>query len=237
MKFIKCSLILTFYLLQTSAPLYGEINKTPIIQQTFTLNTPTKPNKKLLLLEKEDSKLTEKILNPLKHYLDEFQNASDSLIYLSGTCIEKNDSVIDLHILNLESCLNIPAEFLAKLILSQNADVVCIQDMDTDYAHDLYELLQNTYAYFLHNSFPTLHRFLIASKHPMKNAQFNPFKDQKNNEGCLDFIIKNKSMPIGHIYLAHLQKDPKTQALKFLEAVEKMEIDYAKEQIPFVLCG
>jgi len=56
-----------------------------------------------------------------------FKNASDSLIYLSSTCIEKNDSVIDLHILNLESCLNIPADFLAELISLQNADVVCIQ--------------------------------------------------------------------------------------------------------------
>lgn len=77
MKFIKCSLILTFHLLQTSAPLYGEINKTPIIQQTFTLNTPTKPNKKLLLLEKKDSKLTEKTLNLPKHHLDEFQNLDE----------------------------------------------------------------------------------------------------------------------------------------------------------------
>lgn len=51
------------------------------------------------------------------------------------------------------------------------------------------------------------------------------------NEGCLDFIIKNKNTPIEHIYLAHLQKNPETPTFKFLETVEKMKLNFlnAKE--------
>ena len=43
------------------------------------------------------------------------ENISDKFIYLPGTCVEKEDSVINLHVLNLESCLKIPAAFLAEL--------------------------------------------------------------------------------------------------------------------------
>ncbi|HEV3269226.1 MAG TPA: endonuclease/exonuclease/phosphatase family protein [Candidatus Rhabdochlamydia sp.] len=215
MKFIlKCTLILAI-----SATLYGEIeSKIPITQQT---------------------RFSDSIIGFS-------ENISDKFIYLPGTCVEKEDSVINLHILNLESCLKVPASLLAELILSQDADVVCIQDMDTPYAHDLYELLLASYAHFLYMNLPfkkhldsPLDGFFIASKYSMENAQFNSFKDQKNNEGCLDFIIKNKNTPIGHIYLAHLQKDPETQTLKFLETIEKIEFDFlnAKEQLPFVLCG
>lgn len=213
MKFIlKYTLILAL-----SATLYGETeSKFPIIQET------------------RPSDLT--------------KNSSDKLIYLPGDCIEKEEFLINLHILNLESCLKIPADFLAELILSQDADVVCIQDIDTHYADDLYALLLEGYAHFLYMNpsskkyfDSSLDGFFIASKYPMENAQFNPFKDpEKEGEGCLDFIIKNKNTPIGHIYLAHLQKDPETQTLKFLEVVEKMKLDFlnTKQQpLPFVLCG
>ncbi len=176
------------------------------------------------------------------------ESISNKLIYLPGDCIEKEESLINLHILNLESCLKIPVDFLAELILSQDADVVCIQDIETHYADDLYKLLLEGYAHFLYMNpsskkhfESSLDGFFIASKYSMENAQFNLFKDpEKEGEGCLDFVIKNKNMPIGHIYLAHLQKDPETQTLKFLETIEKMELDFlnTKEQIPpFVLCG
>ncbi|MGB7128252.1 MAG: endonuclease/exonuclease/phosphatase family protein [Candidatus Rhabdochlamydia sp.] len=216
MKFIlKYTFILGF-----SAILHGEIeNKIPIVQQT------------------RSSDIT-----------GFSENISDELIYLPGACVEKEESVINLHILNFESCLKVPASLLAEFILSQDADVICIQDMDTHYAHDLYELLLGSYAHFLYmnpsskkHAASSFDGFFIASKYPMENAQFNSFKDpEKEGEGYLDFIIKNKNTPIGHIYLTHLQKDPETQTLKFLEAVEKMKLDFlnTKEQIPsFVLCG
>ncbi len=152
MKFIlKCTLILG-----VSAILHGEVeSKISIVQQT-------RPSDIAGFSE----------------------NISDELIYLPGACTEKEESVINLHILNFESCLRVPASLLAELILSQDADVICIQDMDTHYTHGLYELLLGSYAHFLYMNpsskkySSSLDGFFIASKYPMENAQFNPFKPQ-----------------------------------------------------------
>jgi hypothetical protein len=148
-------------ILAISATLYGEIeSKIPITQQTRSSDS----------------------------IIGFSENISDKFIYLPGTCVEKEDSVINLHILNLESCLKVPASLLAELILSQDADMVCIQDMDTPYAHDLYELLLASYAHFLYMNLPfkkhldsPLDGFFIASKYSMENAQFNSFKDRLFN--------------------------------------------------------
>ncbi|PWU14282.1 MAG: hypothetical protein C5B45_04625 [Chlamydiae bacterium] len=99
-------------------------------------------------------------------------------MYLSGACIEKEEFVVNLHILNFESCLKVPAPLLAELILLQDADVVCIQDMDTHYAHGLYKLLLESYAHFLYMNPSSLDGLLLVSS-LWKMPNLLPLKTQK----------------------------------------------------------
>lgn len=160
-------------------------------------------------------------LNPFQSYL--------ANCFIEGVSAEKNEDETDLYVLNLESFLESSASTLAKTILSQEADVICIQKMSTDCAYDLYELLQDTYAHFLYmlpanptlafQKYHPINGLLIASKYPIENVQFHPFNtDQKDNEGCLDFVITNKDIIIGRIYLVLLQKNLKTQTFIFQES-------------------
>ena len=162
--------------------------------------------------------------NPFQRYLANCftEGVFDEFVLFSDVSLQKNANRTDLHILNLESCPESSASNLAEAILLQEADVICIQEMSTDYAYDLYEALQNTYAHFLYmmpanpnlafQEYHPINGLLIASKYPIEHVQFHPFNmDQKDNQGCLDFVITDKDTIIGRVYLVLSQKDLKMQ--------------------------
>jgi endonuclease/exonuclease/phosphatase family metal-dependent hydrolase len=191
-------------------------------------------------------------LDPFQRYIANrfINNGSNEPVYLHGSSEEKSNSARDLTILNLKSGF-LPegqASDLARTILSENADVVCIQDV-----YDLYEVLQDDYAHFIYAPSSAIldlqepHHdggLLIASKYQLEQAQFNLLQADANNlnEGFFDFAIKNESTWLGHVYATHLKRDPLEEAvtLKFLQIMEKMQDDFSEieeESMPFFLCG
>jgi endonuclease/exonuclease/phosphatase family metal-dependent hydrolase len=148
-------------------------------------------------------------------------------------------------------------EPLAKILLSTDADVVCLQEVHAeDAVYALYEALKETYTYFygaigprtLGFSFDTLglpSGLFVASKYPIEHPQFTLFNAAgvPMNWGFFDFTVMNGGAPMGHIYATHLQSlsldaFAKIRALQLQQIVEKMENDLAvNNQIPFFLCG
>lgn len=197
-------------------------------------------------------------LNPFQRYLGArlAKNGSNEPVYLRGSSEEQNSSATNFTVLNLKSgsLANGHASDLANRILSENADMIYIQEVVADdHAYDLYGVLKGSYAHFIY--VPPAARLdlsgshcqsgiLIASKYRMEQAQFNTFLEEGSdvNEGFLDFVLKNADTVLGHVYAVNLKKDAFDEAIsyKFVQIMEKMQDDVLKieeESIPFVLCG
>jgi hypothetical protein len=182
-------------------------------------------------------------LDPFQRYIGApfVKNGSNEPVYLRRSSEDQNISATGFTILNLkfESFASSEASDLANRILSENADVVYVQEVATDdYAYDLYEFLQKDYAHFIYiPPAATLDLtksgyksgMLIASKYHMEQAQFNTFLEEgsDSNEAFLDFVFKNAGTPLGHIYVTNLKKDELDEAIsyKFVQIMEKMQDD------------
>ena len=197
-------------------------------------------------------------LNSFQRYLGArfVKNGSNEPVYLRGSSEEQNTSTTDFIILNLKSGSLATSEIsdLANKILSENADVVCIQEvLADDHAYDLYETLEGNYAHFIYVP-PTaafdlpgsgcVGGMLIASKYRMEQTQFNTFLEERSesNEGFLDFVLKNANTTLGHVYAANLKRAALNEIIsyKFVQIMEKMQDDVLKieeKSVPFVLCG
>lgn len=137
---------------------------------------------------------------------------------------------------------------LADKILLENGDVICILDiLSNDDIYDLIIALNKHYAHFLYIE-PTERLnsqdsecskgFLIVSKLAIKQRNFTFFKNGQINEGFLDFVIENKNVDLGHIYVTNLGNANSEE--KIGQIKEKMESDIAKNEtnfMPFILFG
>lgn len=115
-------------------------------------------------------------LDPFQRYIGArfIKNNSNELVYLCGAEEGQNTFTTDYTVLNITwgSITEAQVSELAYKILSENAGVVCIQEVAADdYAYDLYKVLHKNYAHFVYVP-PSLnlagHRqkngMLIASK-------------------------------------------------------------------------
>jgi len=172
------------------------------------------------------------------------QNHSNEPIHLRGSFQEKNNAETDFAVLHLQPgpILREQTSNLANGITSTNADVICIQEIFADNAYDLYEALHSNYAHFVYVCPYHIGGLLIASKYPIEKIQFNKFQIGVSQEGFFDFIVKNGSTLLGHIYVASLQEDSleAIHSLKFTQIIEKMQNDVLtmeENSAPFFLCG
>jgi|GEM_PF-6545341 len=221
---------------------------TPVLaEQRASLTTSSK-------VEEYVSETTENICkNAFQHYIGTqvIKNDSNEPFYLRGSAEETNNLSLDFTILNLKSghlsdsaILN-----LSKKILSENVDVIYIQEVVSNAAANvLYEALEAHYAHFLYVPTAALNPsesgMLIASKYKIEKPQFNTFVEEgrDGSEGFLDFILKNSGTSLGHVYAINLKKDPLDQTVtyKFNQIMQKMQDDLLqveKKPSPFILCG
>ncbi len=125
-------------------------------------------------------------LNAFQRYIGArfIKNDSNEPVYFRGSAEELETSSVDFTVLTLKSDSPLDSGFSNK-ILSDNADLVCIQAISSDdQAYDCYETLETTYAYFLYVPPAVgLNRLenrsekgmLIASKYQMERSPCNTF--------------------------------------------------------------
>jgi hypothetical protein len=94
-------------------------------------------------------------LDPFQRYIGArfVNNGSDEPVYLLGTAEEQSSSEIDYSVLNLRSgpLAEDQVSDLARKILAENPDAVCIQEVAADdEAYILYEALQKNYTHFVY---------------------------------------------------------------------------------------
>jgi endonuclease/exonuclease/phosphatase family metal-dependent hydrolase len=197
-----------------------------------------------------------------------------SFQFLKGHAAEKMSAEPTFTVLTLNTCFvpgNFPYLFggviqpweervasLAEKVMTADADIVCLQEVHAeDASYALYEMLKDRYAYFYVAIGPRVLGFsldtlglpsglFVASKYPLEHAEFSPFSvvGLPMNYGFFDFIVKNDSAAIGHVYVTHLQSldfgpFPQIRAMELKQILEKMQADLEKESadIPFFLCG
>jgi hypothetical protein len=147
---------------------------------------------------------------------------------------------------------------LAAKIITANADIVCLQEV---HAHEasfaMYEALKDNYTYFYLAIGPRLLGFsleslglpsglFVASKYPIENPQFTVFSVSgiPMNYGFFDFVVKNGSTSIGHVYTTHMQglnyeQFAQIRGAQLNQIMTKMQADFSKQEkkMPYFLCG
>ena len=146
---------------------------------------------------------------------------------------------------------------IAENLLALGADVICLQEVHEEEANEaLYERLKNHYVHFYMGIGPrscglgvdTLglpSGLFIASKYPLENPTFTLFSEVglQMNFGFFDFIVKNGSESLGHVYTTHMQSldfegFDEIRGMELMEILSKMKKDSQLEKnIPFFLCG
>ncbi len=137
------------------------------------------------------------------YWLEVIQNPDICKILFNYSLNADHNFVTDLTTLNFEAGSFLRSQmfdFFDK-VLSENADVVCIQEIIDDNVCDLYEVLNKNYRYFIYIPFKNEVGFLgeccnrgvlIASKYKMKRIQFNS-KDVLVASGFKVLRIKSRS--------------------------------------------
>lgn len=94
-------------------------------------------------------------LDPFQHYIAArfVQNVSNEPVYLAGNVTEERDSpATDCIVFDLkaEALDESKVSNLARKILLEDADAICIQEVDEEDANDLYQTLRRNYAHFVY---------------------------------------------------------------------------------------
>ena len=127
--------------------------------------------------------------NPLFQYDLTAYNTNNQPFHLRNALPEKEPSFTDMTILNLDLPSAMQVDDIAERILYGDADVVHMTNTSTQRASHLYEMLQKTYAHFIH--IPKQKRgSFIASKYPLSQATVI-LSEEENipNEEVLEFVI------------------------------------------------
>ncbi len=197
-------------------------------------------------------------LNPFELYIARrfIYDNSNAPIYIQGYTEEKEATGTDFSQLTFQSGPRSLSQIadLSNAILSQNADIVFIQELKADdHALELYQVLKECYAHFIYIPPSTAlaksqsncdNGMLIASKFQMEKPQFNTFLDnnRNSNDGFFDFILMNHGITLAHIYVSNTQTNISDEAIleNFTQIFAKMNDDILKSEnasTPFVLNG
>ena len=103
-------------------------------------------------------------------------------------------SASDVIILDLDPPSSMPVNDVAEQILYGNADVVHLKNIPTNIASQLYELLQQQYAHFIHVPIQEKGLF-IASKYPLKDAEVTQvMQEDAPCKNLLSFTVLNRDI-------------------------------------------
>lgn len=146
---------------------------------------------------------------------------------------------------------------LTEKIRSTNADVVCLQEVFAeDASHALYEALKDDYAYFYGSIGPRPLGFsperigqssglFVASKYAIESPQFTQYTAAlvPMNFGFFDFIVKDGSRSLAHVYTTHMQAlhaegASQVRGQQIQQFIDRMTADAAASpQLPHFMCG
>ena len=178
-------------------------------------------------------------LDPFQRYIGArfIKNGSNEPVYLQGESVEKDTVAADFALSSFKSSADGQFSDLISALLSDGVDVACIQDvLADDHAYDLYEAIKGNYAHFIYippaAALEGSSGMLIASKYRIEQAQFNTL--QGENEGFVDFFLKNGDQTIGHVYATNVGKD--AVDLRLMQIVDESS-QVGEESFPFMLCG
>jgi len=146
-------------------------------------------------------------------------------------------------------------DLVSDLILEADADVICLQEVfDPEANTALYHKLKGTYAHFYMLIKPRCFNFswrsiglgsglFVASKYPLKNPDFYPFKKGNSyiNRGLFSFeVASNSTDSQARIFFTHLEPFKEGKALRQREieqVIRVMKKSSADKDIPHILCG
>ena len=143
---------------------------------------------------------------------------------------------------------------ISKFIDKQDADVICLQEMFDPEAHDaLYSKLKTKYTYFythigpwhFNGSLSSLgfkSGLFVASKRPIRNPIFTPFKKDNPhiNRGVFSFDVARKDGTIiGSVFTTHLEPFDTGKKLREKELAQTIALmnDKKLNSLPIILCG
>ena len=206
----------------------------------------------------------------LKTSPDSDGRAGKNFQYLKGFSSKNNLTKKSFSILSFNVCFtpdHMPIFFggmlpwkdridnVVKFINNQDADIICLQEVFDHEAHEaLYQKLKTKYNHFythigpwdFDGSLSSLgfeSGLFVASKNPIKNPAFYPFKNDNPhiNRGIFSFDVTTlDGKAAGSVFTTHLEPFESGKALRENELIQIVSLMQAKKNkgsLPVVLCG
>lgn len=209
-------------------------------------------------------------LLPLKTNIETKDIASKNFKHFRGKNLKERFTEKSFSILNFNVCFtpdHMPIFFggmlpwedridnVVKFINEQDADIICLQEVFDYDAHEaLYNKLKTKYSHFythigpwhFDGSLSSLgfeSGLFVASKYPIKNPIFHPFKNDNPhiNRGVFSFDIATPDgKSAGSIFTTHLEPFENGKTLREKELTQIIALMQSKnlnEAYPVILCG
>jgi endonuclease/exonuclease/phosphatase family metal-dependent hydrolase len=204
-----------------------------------------------------------------KYFDKNYKKPMQQFIYHKGVALEKKITKKSFTILSFNVCFtpdDMPVFFggmlpwkkridkVVAFIEKADPDVITLQEVFDKNAQDhLYKLLKNKYSHFYTHIGPWQFNgkitglgfncgLFVASKYPLKNPHFYPFKNDNPhiNRGVFTFDITSSNKIISSVFTTHLEpfKNGKNLRKKeLLQVIHLMQKSGQKSSQPIILCG
>jgi endonuclease/exonuclease/phosphatase family metal-dependent hydrolase len=132
---------------------------------------------------------------------------------------------------------------ICKCLISENADVICLQEVLQSKYLFMVSLLKNTYPYIYPDPLDGIqipYDTIICSKFPIIKSQTIKYEDTSMGRNIKFVLIENKFNDLIYIATTHFESEYKNKCSKkinqYIRCAEILEQLYASTFIPIVLC-